>query len=56
VVPGLGIAVATAAILLHDARLHELPMTPFGWRLFRGPYEQIGTDTLTGLAGVSRPR
>ena len=49
VVPGLGIAVATAAILLCDARLHELPMTPFGWRLLGGPYEQLGTDTLTGL-------
>ena len=49
VVPGLGFAVATAAILLYDARRHELPMTPFGWRLLGGPYEQIGTDTLTGL-------
>ena len=49
VVPGLGFALATAAILLYDARRHELPMTPFGWRLLGGPYEQIGTDTLTGL-------
>jgi len=52
VVPGVGIALATAAILLHDARRHELPMTPFGWRLLGGPYEQIGTDTLTGLGRV----
>ena len=49
VVPGLGTALATTAILLYDARRHELPMTPFGWRLLGGPYEQIGTDTLTGL-------
>jgi hypothetical protein len=49
VVPGLGSALATAAILLYDARRHELPMTPFGWRLLGGPYQQIGTDTLTGL-------
>jgi hypothetical protein len=27
-------------------------MTPFGWRLLGGPYEQIGTDTLTGLGRV----
>ena len=52
VVPGLGFALATAAILLYDARRHELPMTPFGWRLLGGPYEQIGTDTLTGLGRV----
>ena len=52
VVPGLGFAIATAAILLYDARRHELPMTPFGWRLLGGPYEQIGTDTLTGLGRV----
>ena len=51
-VPGLGTALATAAILLYDARRHELPMTPFGWRLLGGPYEQIGTDTLTGLGRV----
>jgi hypothetical protein len=52
VVPGLGTALATTAILLYDARRHELPMTPFGWRLLGGPYEQIGTDTLTGLGRV----
>ena len=52
VVPGLGTALATAAILLYDARRHELPMTPFGWRLLGGPYEQIGTDMLTGLGRV----
>ena len=52
VVPGLGFALGTAAILLYDARRHELPMTPFGWRLLGGPYEQIGTDTLTGLGRV----
>lgn len=52
VVPGLGFALAVAAILLYDERRHELPMTPFGWRLLSGPYEQIGTDTLTGLGRV----
>lgn len=52
VVPGLGLAIGTAAILMYDARRHELPMTPFGWRLLGGPYERIGTDTLTGLGRV----
>ena len=52
VVPGLGFTLATAAILLYDARRHELPMTPFGWRLLGGPYQQVGTDTLTGLGRV----
>jgi len=51
-VPGLGFALATAAILLYDARRHQLPMTPFGWRLLGGPDEQIGTDTLMGLGRV----
>ena len=52
VVPGLGFAASTVAILLYDARRHGLPMTPFGWRLLGGPYEQIGTDTLTGLGRI----
>jgi hypothetical protein len=49
VVPGLGFAISVAAILLYDARRGELPMTPFGWRLMGGPFEQVGTDRLTDL-------
>ena len=52
VVPGVGLAVSVAAILAYDAARGELPMTPFGWRLMGGPYEQIGTDTLTPFGRV----
>jgi hypothetical protein len=52
VVPGFGMAVSVAAILAYDAARGELPMTPFGWRLMGGPYQQIGTDTLTPLGRI----
>src|SRR6476660_7460480 len=52
VVPGVGMAVGVAAILAYDAARGELPMTPFGWRLMGGPFEQIGTDTLTPLGRI----
>lgn len=45
--PGIGFAVSVAAVLVYDAARGELPMTPFGWRLMGGPFQQIGTDTLT---------
>jgi hypothetical protein len=60
-VPGLGFAISVPLVLAYAARRGELPMTPFGWRLLGGPFEQIGTDRLTplgwalaaGLVGVS---
>jgi hypothetical protein len=48
-VPGIGWAVATLAVLLYHRERHELPMTPFGWRLLGGPYPEIGNDRLTPL-------
>jgi hypothetical protein len=48
-VPGLGSAISVPLILAYLASRGELPMTPFGWRLMGGPYEQIGTDRLTPL-------
>ncbi len=48
-VPGLGFAISVPLVLAYAARRGELPMTPFGWRLMGGPYEQIGTDQLTSL-------
>jgi hypothetical protein len=48
-VPGLGFGIAVPLVLGYAARRGELPMTPFGWRLLGGPYEQIGTDRLTPL-------
>ncbi len=60
-VPGLGFALSTPLILAYQALRGELPMTPFGFRLLGGPFEQLGTDRLTalgtafawGLVGVS---
>ena len=48
-VPGLGFAISVPLVLAYLASQGELPMTPFGWRLMGGPYEQIGTDRLTPL-------
>ena len=48
-VPGLGFGISVPLVLAYAARRGELPMTPFGWRLLGGPFEQIGTDRLTSL-------
>ncbi len=47
VVPGLGLAISTLAILAYQDRRGELPMTPFGWRLMGGTVPGMGTDHLT---------
>ena len=47
--PGIGFAISVPLVLAHDALRGKLPMTPFGWRLMGGPFEQIGTDRLTPL-------
>jgi hypothetical protein len=51
-VPGLGFGISVPLVLAYAANRGELPMTPFGWRLMGGPYEQIGTDRLTPLGWV----
>lgn len=51
-VPGLGFGISVPLVLAYLARRGELPMTPFGWRLMGGPFEQIGTDRLTPLGWV----
>jgi hypothetical protein len=48
-VPGLGFGIAVPLVLAYAAWRGELPMTPFGWRLLGGPFEQIGTERLTPL-------
>jgi hypothetical protein len=44
-------------VLAHLARHGELPMSPFGWRLMAGPFEQLGPERFTtlgwALVGVS---
>jgi hypothetical protein len=48
-VPGLGIALSTLAILAYLDRRGELPMTPFGWRLLGSKVPGMGADQLTPL-------
>jgi hypothetical protein len=49
VIPGLGIAISTLAILGYQERRGELPMTPFGWRLLGSTVPGMGSDHLTSL-------
>jgi hypothetical protein len=35
--------------LAHLARTGELPMNPFGFQSFGGPFEQLGRNAFTGL-------
>lgn len=44
-----GFGIAMPITLAHLARTGELPMTPFGFRSFSGPFEQLGRDAFTGL-------
>ena len=37
--------------LAHLARTGALPISPFGFRSFSGPFEQLGRDAFTALAG-----
>lgn len=61
----LGFGVGTAATLAYFLRNGELPMTPMGFRLMAGPFEQlpdaqfmalgmglVATSTLDAVAGV----
>jgi hypothetical protein len=44
-----GFGVAMPFTLAHLARTGELPMSPFGFRSFSGPFEQLGRDAFTSL-------
>jgi hypothetical protein len=44
---GFGIAMPIA--LAHLARTGELPMTPWGFRAFSGPFERLGRDRFVAL-------
>jgi hypothetical protein len=44
-----GFGVAMPITLAHLARTGELPMSPFGFRAFSGPFEQLGRDAFTAL-------
>jgi hypothetical protein len=45
----VGFGLAMPGTLAHLARTAELPMTPFGFRAFSGPFEQLGTEAFTAL-------
>lgn len=44
-----GFGIAMPFTLAHLARTGELPMSPFGFRSFSGPFELLGRDAFTGL-------
>lgn len=44
-----GFGVAMPITLWHLARHGELPMTPWGFRAFDGPFEQLGRERFVAL-------
>jgi hypothetical protein len=44
-----GFAMAMPIALRHLVRTGELPMTPWGFRAFAGPFEQLGAEKFTAL-------
>jgi len=44
-----GFGIAMPISLAHLARTGELPMSPFGFRSFSGPFEQLGREAFTAL-------
>jgi hypothetical protein len=45
----IGFGAGAVWSLWHLARHGELPMTPFGFRAFSGPFEALGTSRFTAL-------
>jgi hypothetical protein len=50
VLVGLGFGLPIPWALDRLAQTGELPMTPWGFRAYAGPFEQLGTDAFTALA------
>lgn len=44
-----GFGIFMPGTLAHLTRTGELPMSPFGFRAFSGPFEQLGRDGFTAL-------
>jgi len=44
-----GFGIAMPITLAHLARTGELPMAPWGFRSFSGPFEQLGPDAFAAL-------
>ena len=47
-----GFGLAMPGTLAHLERTGELPMTPFGFQAFSGPFEQLGTEGFTAFGWV----
>ena len=47
-----GFGIAMPLTLAYLARTGELPMSPFGFRSFSGPFESLGRDAFTGLGWI----
>jgi hypothetical protein len=52
VTTGVGFGVGAVISLVYLARNGELPMTPFGFRAFSGPFEGLGTGWFSVLGWV----
>lgn len=48
---GVGFGVGAVIALRHLREMGELPMTPFGFRAFSGPFERLGQPTFEALLG-----
>lgn len=47
-----GFGIAMSLTLAHLAGTGELPMSPFGFRAFSGPVEQLGRDAFVAMGGL----
>ena len=52
VATGIGFGVGAVISLVYLARQGELPITPFGFRAFSGPFEGLGTGWFSVLGWV----
>ena len=49
IVLGFGFGVGAVVTLDHQRRTGELPMTPWGFRAFAGPFENLGPERFRAL-------
>lgn len=49
---GLGFGLPIPIVLDHLRRTGELPVTPFGFRAYSGPFEALGVPAFTALLGA----
>ena len=52
VLPGLGFGIGALVTIRHLAEHGELPMTPWGFRAYSGPFEELGPERFKALAWV----